>query len=673
MEMNISKALKTENNNVITGTELKGGSKANGIKLNYQIAEAITTIPQVESFSKGQVSVMIDFIPDEIEGYIYKNDGLIVFFDYNKDSHIREIDQLIINKEEGDYKPHHLIQAFILLDLAVDKTTLNIKDSILSFINTTTINENSELFDDFIETTQVIENLFKDGTFDPYKVEINEEIEDLPVGNVLSSLGITTSSPSPSVLEVKEDEETVEATESIDDSIEETDASTNTSEETKHEVAEQGDFDFNPVTTAEKLNSLQTNGITLKQIADVTGVSQSTVSKYSDVDKVHDLSNRQLNTLKRIANALENANFNSPKLNVETTPTVETPKVEVVKEVTVESFDINKIKKERPNFFDDNWVIDYLKKFDISPILIDAVIKYRQKKRETLGNEFIIEVEPVSFYAGYKEPLEKAITCVLTDVNLILKGEAGSGKTTLVQSVSALFNMPLFTINGSDESNIETIVGFKEIENKSIVFKEGRLVKAMRSGGIFYADEANMIRPNILAVINGAIDHRKELYNEFTGERIKGDKDYRFMASINEDYEDTRQMNRATLDRSVSCEMTYMGIEQLKEMLAEFDPGYNDFQKEILELDDVSRRDIITLANIAKALQLGVKNEQFSPEVASIRNIIHLLKLTRLLPFEEAIKMIVQKYPREDRAEIATVLSSVEGINLSPEEIVEAV
>lgn len=334
-------------------------------------------------------------------------------------------------------------------------------------------------------------------------------------------------------------------------------------------------------------------------------------------------------------------------------------KVQKEVENKVIAFDLDQAKKLRPQFFDDTWVRSTLKEFEIEDGTIDDVIKFRKASRERLLKEHpeaIADVEPKFAYMGFTEPLETLVEAVLEDLNLLFKGEAGSGKTTLIQSGSCLLNLPLYTINGSDESNIETIVGFKELEQGNIIFVPGRLVKAMKIGGIFYPDEANMMRPNILAIINGALDHRRELYNEFVGERIKANPFFRFMASINEEYEDTRAMNRATLDRSIAMEMTYMTIEQLKNMLRKLDT-------------ETSERDIRMLAQIATALQQGVRDELISPEVASIRNIIYLQKMIKRTTFEKALKRIIDKYPREDRAAIIGVLSSVDRLNISALEI----
>ena len=340
-------------------------------------------------------------------------------------------------------------------------------------------------------------------------------------------------------------------------------------------------------------------------------------------------------------------------------PVIESEKTEEEENVV----DIQQLKEARPRFFDDTWVEELMKSFNLTQKDIDDTLAFRKEIRTWLVEnypEVIFEVEPDFTYLGYDEPVETAVDAVLEDLNLLLKGEAGAGKTTLVQSISCLFNLPLFTINGSDESNIETIVGFKEIKDGKIVFKEGRLIKAMIVGALFYGDEANMIRPNILAIINGALDHRRELYNEFVGKRIKAKKWFRAMFSINEDYEDTREMNKATLDRSIAFEMSYMTIEQLKDLLRRLDP-------------DMSERDIRMLAQIANALQQGVRDEMISPEVASIRNIIYLQKMVRRRSFEKSLKRIIHKYKKEERSAIVAILSNVDRLDISAEDILSAV
>jgi hypothetical protein len=76
------------------------------------------------------------------------------------------------------------------------------------------------------------------------------------------------------------------------------------------------------------------------------------------------------------------------------------------------------------------------------------------------------------------------------------------------------------------------------------------------------------------------------------------------------------------------------------------------------------------LKNIATRLQGAVKRSEnpLPQEIASIRNIEQILKLTRMNSFEAAIKTIIQKYDPDIRADIVGVLQGVDRLHLNPKE-----
>jgi hypothetical protein len=135
-------------------------------------------------------------------------------------------------------------------------------------------------------------------------------------------------------------------------------------------------------------------------------------------------------------------------------------------------------------------------------------------------------------------------------------------------------------------------------------------------------------------------------------------------------------MNKATTDRTVSVVVNYMSPKHLKDYLRDYmkKEDLSDFQRNVLKMDQVSEADIILLANIATALQNGVKNQNIGlpQEVASTRNIVQLLRETRTLPFEVAIKTIVQKYDVDVRSAIVSVLENVGRLNLNARDIISA-
>lgn len=780
MEKLFVNALRTKlaEGTVIHNTNIVANEKISGAPLNGSIAQAIRTIGELDFFGKGEVSVMIGYIAENCEGYILKKDDTIVFVDFNITKNQKNIERIIVNKEEGEYSHILILQAIILLEMSEDLSELKLKNQIIECANTPFLDKekNGPLFAHLVRT---LENAIEQSVYEPYEEsEVREDMEfdEDSTPNLLSEfspseeVGVTAEAPSetPAVQEEKEEpkagnesqkafedfvaEFNEQSQQGLFDESETSETSTNTEVDTHSETPiateetnEVVNSETEPVAKefkeepakesvavntevqnesseitgdyiASKIESLIDKGHTPVEIAELSNVSITTIYSLQNVQALRDSGkNPRMSTLKKIFNAITQlegtpvatpAPTPSPELKAEVQEQEQEQKFEtastltpvsnpsnideivssavakvlesvvpliqqqnqipqVVKEPqsTIVEFDLLEAKKQRPLFFDDTWVTSTLKEFEgIEDRDIEDVIKSRKETRERILKECpeaIFDIQERFEYTGYTEPVETLIDSVLEDLNLLFKGEAGSGKTTLIQSGSCLFNLPLYTINGSDDSDIETIVGYKEIDvhTGSIVFKEGYLVKAMRVGGIFYSDEANMIRPNILSILNGALDHRRELYIQFIGERIKANKDFRFMAAINEDYEDTRQMNRATLDRSIAMEMTYMTVEQLKNYLEKIDP-------------DMSKTDVRLLTQIATALQQGVRDELISPEVASIRNILSLQKMVHRRDFNKAIKRIIDKYPKEDRPAIIGVLSAVERLNISAEDII---
>jgi MoxR-like ATPase len=69
---------------------------------------------------------------------------------------------------------------------------------------------------------------------------------------------------------------------------------------------------------------------------------------------------------------------------------------------------------------------------------------------------------------------------------LALEGGPGTGKTTLVQMLAQGF--PMYTIVGTEMVTAD-IVGRYVLENASMIWADGLLLKAMREGAWLYLDE----------------------------------------------------------------------------------------------------------------------------------------------------------------------------------------
>lgn len=316
-----------------------------------------------------------------------------------------------------------------------------------------------------------------------------------------------------------------------------------------------------------------------------------------------------------------------------------------------------------PPLYRDNGAIrEYLEERGVKELIIKWVLNYRSynaNRFENAPKEITDRIEEFPVYIGRGvSVLEKALASMMRDQPLSLKGEAGTGKTTLVETISSLLNLPLFSINGSLESNKATLVGEKDISDKGrLITKDGQMTKAMKWGGILYIDEINMMRPDVLAIVNAATDHRKTFFNDVSKETIIGHKDYRFVSAMNVGYAGVKKMNEATMDRTASIMLSYLGKSEIKTLLNNIALKENKKAK----LDNSPELGIVDIANLTniylKLTSAVVTNGDIPVLAASTRNIILLAKLVPILGYELALQMMLEKFEPEEASMIVGVLS----------------
>ncbi|MGF7535421.1 AAA family ATPase [Bacillus mexicanus] len=315
-----------------------------------------------------------------------------------------------------------------------------------------------------------------------------------------------------------------------------------------------------------------------------------------------------------------------------------------------------------PLYRDNEAIRHYLEERGVKEMIIKWVLNYRSYNADRFENaaqEIVDRIEEYPVYIGRGvSVLEKTLAAMMRDQPLSLKGEAGTGKTTLVETVSSLLNLPLFSVNGSLESNKATLVGEKDISDKGrLITKDGQMTKAMKCGAILYIDEINMMRPDVLAIVNAATDHRKTFFNDVSKETIVGHKDYRFISAMNVGYAGVKKMNEATMDRTASIVLSYLGKSEIKTLLNEIAKRENE-KARLDNSPELGIVDITNLTNIYLKLTSAVMTSGSIPVLAaSTRNIILLAKLVPILGYELALEMMLEKFEPEEASVIVGVLS----------------
>ncbi|GEL76555.1 ATP-binding protein [Tenuibacillus multivorans] len=282
---------------------------------------------------------------------------------------------------------------------------------------------------------------------------------------------------------------------------------------------------------------------------------------------------------------------------------------------------------------------------DLSQQLKDII----EQHKHTEATDFDYLIGEGGYIPSNKEILTDIIAALVQGKNVLLKGPTGSGKTKLAETLSSLFNQPLFSVNCSVDLDAESFVGFKTIdyqEGKQIIdFVPGPLVQAMTHGHFLYIDEINMAKPETLPIINGVLDYRRQITNPLTNEVIKAKEGFNVIAAINEGYIGTTRLNEALKNRFIIIDVPYLQGEQLKTLIQE-----NTELK-----DDQLMSQFVQLSNdLIEASQQG----KVSEDAASIRALLDACDLSSMIPPKRAIlRSIIDKLEDDREKEVVRNLA----------------
>ncbi|WP_449536570.1 ATP-binding protein [Ferdinandcohnia sp. Marseille-Q9671] len=282
------------------------------------------------------------------------------------------------------------------------------------------------------------------------------------------------------------------------------------------------------------------------------------------------------------------------------------------------------------------------------PIKIQNEISNRKNAAKAAGDELLVG------QGGYTPSdiniIRDAIIALSIGKNVLLKGPTGSGKTKLAETISFLFQQPMYSINCSVDLDAESLLGFKTIHEQqgkmTIEFVAGPVINAMKKGYLLYIDEINMAKPETLPILNGVLDYRKMITNPFTAEVVRAENGFGVIAAINEGYVGTVPLNEALKNRFVVIDVPYIQGETLKEVLT---------SQTALEDEQLLDK----FVSLSSDLITQVRGGMLSEEAASIRALIDTCDLAMYMPPLRAIdRGIIEKL--EDEREKAAVKNIAE-------------
>ena len=148
---------------------------------------------------------------------------------------------------------------------------------------------------------------------------------------------------------------------------------------------------------------------------------------------------------------------------------------------------------------------------------------------------------------------------------LYLFGPSGCGKSSQIRQIAARLNYSVFEATGHDRLEFPDLVGHLSVQNGNMEFQDGPLTMAMKQGGIFLFNEADLCSPSTLAGLNTILDGSPLCIAENGGELVVPHPLFRFVVTANSNgasdesglYQGVMRQNIAFMDRFIVVEVGY--------------------------------------------------------------------------------------------------------------------
>lgn len=148
-------------------------------------------------------------------------------------------------------------------------------------------------------------------------------------------------------------------------------------------------------------------------------------------------------------------------------------------------------------------------------------------------------------------------------IPVMLTGPTGCGKTRLVEHIGLLLERPVITISCHDDLTSSDLVGRFMVTGGDVVWTDGPLTKAVKTGAICYLDEVVEARHDSLAILHSLTDHRRVLYLDRAGEVVTAPDSFMLVCSYNPAYRSSlKELKPSFRQRFATLPMQYLPPER---------------------------------------------------------------------------------------------------------------
>jgi len=285
-----------------------------------------------------------------------------------------------------------------------------------------------------------------------------------------------------------------------------------------------------------------------------------------------------------------------------------------------------------------------IKKHEIpdTGVYLDQLVGYE--------HAFVPPLDPK--YVFRKDLVQEVAYCLETNTNCMLVGDAGTGKSSLIEQLAAQLNRPLRRVNLNGESDTSVLEGrdytvLDDHGNNMLKFVPGPLAVAIKQGYWFLCDEIDAALQPVLFLLQQVLEENGKLVlSDTDGTVLTKHPGYRFFATANTVgvsgrnkllYSGTMQrMNEATLDRfGAVVHVDYMPTDLEERVIAAKVPDLDvDFVRAIVRIANDTRRNL--------------QNDKLACTFSTRRCIHWAQAMTRFHPVRAAKLTVLNKLAQDD-------------------------